>query len=225
MSDHTNTTTATPAPTTGQGQMAADDPRLAMAGAVRTARAVMGAVAPDQWDLPTPCSEMMVRDLLEHLVMVNRRIALAGRSVPVAEWPSDAADVADGDWLEAFTEAAHDIQASWPDEGLSELRQVPWGAFTGEQVLEVYASELTVHTWDLARATGQEPDWDPQVVQTSWDAMQFQLPVADRTAMWEQARQHLPAGVPWEDPFANAVEISDDAPLIDRLAAWNGRTP
>lgn len=225
MSDHTNTTTATPTPTTGQGHLAPDDPRLAMAGAVRTARAVMGAVAPDQWDLHTPCSEMTVRDLLEHLVMVNRRIALAGRSVPVAEWPSDAADVADGDWLDAFTAAAHDIQASWPDEGLSEPRQVPWGAFTGEQVLEVYTSELTVHTWDLARATGQEPDWDPQVVQTSWDAMQFQLPVADRTAMWEQARQHLPAGVPWEDPFKNAVEISDDAPLIDRLAAWNGRTP
>jgi uncharacterized protein (TIGR03086 family) len=222
MSDHDHTTTT---PTTSQGQLAPDDPRLAMAGAVRTARAVMGAVAPDQWDLPTPCSEMTVRDLLEHLVMVNRRIALAGRSVPVAEWPSDAADVADGDWLDAFTAAAHDIQASWPDEGLSDDRQVPWGAFTGEQVLAVYTSELTVHTWDLARATGQQPDWDQDVVQTSWDAMQFQLPMADRTPMWDQARQYLPEGVPWTDPFANAVEISEDAPLIDRLAAWNGRTP
>ena len=114
---------------------------------------------------------------------------------------------------------------SWPDEGLSDDRQVPWGAFTGEQVLAVYTSELTVHTWDLARATGQQPDWDQDVVQTSWDAMQFQLPMADRTPMWDQARQYLPEGVPWTDPFANAVEISEDAPLIDRLAAWNGRTP
>jgi hypothetical protein len=55
--------------------------------------------------------------------------------------------------------------------------------------------------------------------------MQFQLPMADRTPMWEAARQHLPEGVPWEDPFANAVEISEQAPLVDRLAAWNGRTP
>mgnify|MGYP000535288204 CR=1 FL=1 len=32
-------------------------------------------------------------------------------------------------------------------------------------------------------------------------------------------------GVPWSPPFANAVPVPDDAPLIDRLAGWNGRRP
>jgi hypothetical protein len=27
------------------------------------------------------------------------------------------------------------------------------------------------------------------------------------------------------DPFADAVPVPDDAPLIDRLVAWNGRRP
>ena len=37
--------------------------------------------------------------------------------------------------------------------------------------------------------------------------------------------RRVPEGVPVEVPFANAVDVSDDAPLIDRLVAWNGRQP
>jgi hypothetical protein len=43
--------------------------------------------------------------------------------------------------------------------------------------------------------------------------------------MWAVARQFVPEDVPWEDPFADAVVLDDDAPLIDRLVGWNGRTP
>ncbi len=56
-----------------------DDPRTALAGAVGVLREVMGAVTPDQWESPTPCADMTVAELLEHVVMVMRRIALAGR--------------------------------------------------------------------------------------------------------------------------------------------------
>jgi hypothetical protein len=34
-----------------------------------------------------------------------------------------------------------------------------------------------------------------------------------------------PALRDFADPFADAVPVSDDAPLIDRLVAWNGRRP
>jgi uncharacterized protein (TIGR03086 family) len=202
-----------------------DDPRWAFAGAVRAARAVMASITPEQWELPTPCEDMSVRQLLEHLVMVNRRVALAGRGVAPAQWPTDAADVADGDWLAAFTAAAHDIQDAWTDEALTDPRQLPWGTFPGNEVLDVYTNELTVHTWDLAQATGQHPDWDARVLEVAWDGIQRQLPTADRQPMWEQAKQFVPADQPWTDPFANAVEVPADAPLVDRLVAWNGRRP
>lgn len=207
------------------GEPAPDDPRTAFAGAVRTARDVMSAVTADQWDLPTPCDDMSVRELLEHLVMVNRRVAMAGRAVPLHEWPVDAADVAEGGWLDAFTIAAHDIQEAWPESVLGEPRDLPWGNFPGRDVLAIYTNELTVHTWDLARATGQQPEWDEQVLQVSWDAIRFQLPDPVRGPMWAQARQYLPEGEVWEDPFADAVAVPEDAPLIERLVGWNGRRP
>ena len=202
-----------------------DDPRTALAGAVGVLREVMGAVTPDQWESPTPCADMTVAELLEHVVMVMRRIALAGRAVPVAQWPSDAADVAPGGWLDAATAAAHDIQAAWTDDSFGDERELPWGVFPGPAVLGVYTNELVVHSWDLATATGQRPVWDEPVLVVAWSAITAQLPTADRTPMWEATKAMLPPGYEWQDPFANAVEVPEDAALIDRLVAWNGRTP
>lgn len=201
------------------------DPRAHLAAGVRTLRPIMAAVTPDQYPLATPCSDMTVEDLLGHLVMVVRRIACAGRGQDVSTWPIDSDDVAPGGWLDAVVEAAHDVQASWPDEVLDRPTPVPWGVFTGAEVAAIYVNELTVHTWDLARATGQEVAWDDGALACSWEAINFQLPEADRTPQWDAAKAYLPPDVPWEDPFANAVDVADDAPLIDKLVAWNGRTP
>ena len=126
---------------------------------------------------------------------------------------------------QVITIAAHDIQEAWPESVLGEPRDLPWGNFAGRDVLAIYTNELTVHTWDLARATGQQPEWDEQVLQVSWDAIRFQLPDPVRGPMWAQARQYLPEGEVWEDPFADAVAMPEDAPLIERLVGWNGRRP
>ena len=216
--------TVTRAAADGTG-LAPGDPRLAMAGAVAQARSVIAAVAPEQWDLPTPCEDMTVRDLLEHLVMVARRIACAGRSQPLAEWPVDAADVADGGWADAFLQVAHDIRSAWTDEHLADPRQLPWGTFPGPEVLGVYTNELTVHTWDLARATGQHPDWDDAVLSASLDAIHHQLPAADRGPMWESIRSSLPEGVEWRDPLGNPPRGPPPAPPNDRPRPGEGRGP
>ena len=226
-SDHTHThDTTTDGADDERTELAADDPRTHMARAVVTAALTMDAVAPAQYDELTPCAPMAVRDLLEHMVMVIRRVACAGRDEPLDVWPIDAADVGEGEWAAAFRAGAHDVQAAWTDDALLERpTQLPWGVFSGTEVLDVYTNELTVHTWDLARATGQAPVWDDGVLATSLAAIHAQLPMADRTPMWEATKAMLPPEVPWEDPFANAVEVPDDAPMIDRLVAWNGRTP
>jgi uncharacterized protein (TIGR03086 family) len=227
MDTNTDTDTSTDSHSEGdRTELAADDPRTHMARAVLTAALTMDAVTPAQYDELTPCAPATVRDLLEHMVMVIRRIACAGRGEPLDVWPTDAADVAEGEWASAFRAGAHDVQSAWGDDALLERpTQLPWGVFSGTEVLDVYTNELTVHTWDVARATGQAPAWDDQVLATSLAAIHAQLPMADRTPMWEATKAMLPPEVPWEDPFANAVEVADDAPMIDRLVAWNGRTP
>lgn len=227
--DTTTTSSSTPMPTapvaTTPAPFPDDDPRAVFARSVALATAVIDAVPPTALDAPTP-SGMDVRTLLGHLVMVVRRVACAGRSDALHTWPVDADDVPEGGWGAAWRAGAHDVQAAWTDPAvLDRPIDLPWGTFRGTEVLGVYTNEVTVHTWDLARGTGQDPVWDPTVLAVADAAIHAQLPLADRAPMWAEAAASMLPGVPWEDPFGPAVAVADDAPAIDRLVAWNGRRP
>ena len=100
---------------------------------------------------------------------------------------------------------------------------LPWIQGNGADVLTSYFSELTVHTWDLAIATGQEPRWDDTVLNAALDARPI-LPAENRRALFEE----ISAAMGLDEvamPFAEAVAVPPDAPAIDRLVAWNGRDP
>ena len=100
---------------------------------------------------------------------------------------------------------------------------LPWIQGTGADVLASYFSELTVHTWDLATATGQRPDWDDAVVTAALASARLP-PAENRRALFEE----ISAAMGLDEvamPFAEAVPVADDAPAIDRLVAWNGRDP
>lgn len=203
-----------------------DDPRAVLARAVALAAGVIEAVDADQLGRPTPCDGVDVEHLLAHLVMVLRRIAAAGRGDDPATWPvEEPAAPADG-WLAAWRSAAHDVQAAWTDDAvLDRPTRLPWGELSGRMVLATYTNEITVHTWDLARGTGQEPAWDRSVLEVAFAAIRATLPAEGRSEAFEAARELLPPEVPFSVPFAAAVPVPDDAPLVDRLVAWNGRDP
>jgi uncharacterized protein (TIGR03086 family) len=201
------------------------DPRAVFGRAVALAATVIDRTPTDQLHAPTP-SGMDVRELQEHLVMVLRRVACAARGEEPWQWPIDAKDVGDDEFGAAWQVAADDVEMAWADDALLQRpTALPWGTFSGAEVLDVYTNEIAVHTWDLARGTGQMPEWDESVLTVADAAIRAQLPLADRTPIWEAAKAALPPGIEWETPFANAVDVPDDAPLIDRLVAWNGRQP
>jgi uncharacterized protein (TIGR03086 family) len=199
------------------------DIRAPFARAVATAQPVIAAVRPDQLGDPTSCDQFDVRQVLDHLVGALRKVARIGRGEsPFA--PDET--VADGKWSEAWTAAAHETRAAWTDDAtLRRMVRLPWTEMTGEKALEVYLSEITVHTWDLATATGQSPAWDVEVVAIGLGAMQRELPAEGRTASYEEAFKHMPAGTPTDPPFAEAVSLPIGAPPIEQLVAWTGRRP
>ena len=47
---------------------------------------------------------------------------------------------------------------------------LPWTQGTGADVLTSYFSELTVNTWDLATATGQQLRWEDTVLTPALEA-------------------------------------------------------
>lgn len=213
-------------PTPTPVSLAPDDPRTYLAAAVRTATEVLSNLSEAHHGLPTPCDSMNVAELAEHVVMALRRVACAGRAVPPGEWPTDAADVAPGRWADALAVAAHDVEEAWSDPALLvRPTALPWGTFPGAEVLGIYTSELVVHAWDLARATGQAPEWDDAAIEAALAVMRGQLPTPVRGALWDEVFAGLPDELRAQPPFADAVEVSTDAPLIDQLVAWNGRDP
>jgi uncharacterized protein (TIGR03086 family) len=203
------------------------DPRPLFANAVQIAEPVIAGVRPDQLGQPSPCIEYDVRGVLDHLVFVLHRVANLGRGAE-AFAPDSMADavVHHDDWAADWKAAAVDVEAAWADEARLEATIVlPWATMTGAAVLAMYVAEITTHTWDLATATNQHPTWDESVCRLALDAMQRDLPMADRAPMWEEFRAHAPANMQFDPPFANAVAVPGDAPLIDQLVGWTGRQP
>ncbi|WP_155917653.1 MULTISPECIES: TIGR03086 family metal-binding protein [unclassified Mycolicibacterium] len=199
------------------------DPRPILDRAIATGGVVIAGIRPEQLTDPTPCTDMDVRALLAHLIGVLGRVAALGNG----EDPFAVADtpVVDDRWSDAWWESGSRAADAWSDDAVLERPMaLPWIEGSGAQVLVSYFSELTVHTWDLATATGQQPDWDDTVVAAAFDGARQILPAENRRALYEEisaARGFGEVAV----PFAEAVSISDDATAIDRLVAWNGRDP
>ncbi len=207
--------------------LTATDPRTYFAGAVATARPVIAAVTPDQMAGATPCPDFDVRTMLGHLLVVLDRVALLGEGSDPMTLPTAHTGIGDDAWEAEWLARAHRVQTAWSDPSrLTAMMTLPWVTAPGAALLAMYTSELTVHTWDLATATGQQPAWRDDVVQVALDAALQALAPGDREAGFEAMRQRLPAQLSANfPPFKNAVEIADDAPLIDRLIAWYGRQP
>lgn len=72
----------------------------------------------------------------------------------------------------------------------------------------VALTEVVVHGWDLARATGQLYDIDAATAKAV-------LPHVEQIAAEE----------PVEGLFERAVPVADDAPVLDRIVAMTGRNP
>ncbi|MFJ8014424.1 TIGR03086 family metal-binding protein [Streptomyces sp. NPDC096339] len=200
--------TAAQSPT---AQSPAVDTRPDLAAAIALAGRTLAAVRPDQYDAPTPCTEFDVRRLSSHLVGVLRRISVIGRGEDPFSVPSFADELADGAWAAAWGPAAEEAARVWADpEVLGRDLRLPMGVKPGAVAAAVYTNELILHTWDLATATGQRPEWDTGLLERLVEVVRRALPAEAR-------------GGPI--PYGEVVPVAADASALDRLVAWSGRRP
>jgi uncharacterized protein (TIGR03086 family) len=187
------------------------DPRPLHRRAIAQTETAVAAVTPDQLALPTPCTEYDVRALLSHIIGGLTRAALVGEGDPGAlARPAMAEGVADDSWPDAYRAAAARATAAWADDAkLDALVEVPWGKVPGRFAIAGYIQEILAHGWDLARATGQPTEGDPELAL-------FALAGAKRI---------LPPDIRGNDgvPFGPVVDVPADATPYTQLAAWLGR--
>jgi uncharacterized protein (TIGR03086 family) len=166
---------------------------------------VVSDLTVDALSTPTPCSDWDVRTLLNHVLGTAEMFAAANAGRAVGE---DAGDLVGDDPAGALQRTARANLAAWRQDGaLDGLRTYPWGTFPAPVGLVINVSEVAVHSWDLARASGQVAHIDRDVAATVYEFYR-QMPLDDLRTK----------GV-----FGAEVAVPAAAPVPDRLLALLGR--
>jgi uncharacterized protein (TIGR03086 family) len=174
----------------------------ALAGAAR----IVAGIGAGQWALPTPCTGVDVRALVNHLVTGNLLFAALVTGTPP---PDRGADHLGDDPAAAFRGAAASLSGAFRTPGaLGTVYTAPFGTAPGMALVHVRITEQLAHGWDLARATGQPADFPDDVAEHALAGAHAQL----------KSRPEGPNA-----PFAPEVPVPADAPAIDRLAGFLGR--
>jgi uncharacterized protein (TIGR03086 family) len=186
--------------------------RQLMARAAAPLPEIIRNVTPDQLGAPTPCAEFDVRRLVNHLLFWGPSLEGAARkeTVPPPAGAETEVDLGEGDWAAALnahverTVTAWSRPAAW--EGLTHMggpMELP-AALVGGMV----AGEFVVHGWDLARATGQHPRWDDDLLAYLHEEV---------AKIAEQGRE---MGI-----FGPEVTVPPASSTMDRVLALTGRDP
>lgn len=157
------------------------------------------------WDAPTPDTEWNVRMLVTHVVQEQQWVPqlLAGRTVQQAKRHLDRL----GDDLRAewrlYSLAA---TAAWDEARPDALVSLSYDTVSVADYLREQTSDVAIHAWDLARATGADENLDPALVEAVWTVFDPQKETLSASGL-----------------YALPVKLPDDAPLQSRLLAVTGR--
>ncbi|CPR05646.1 hypothetical protein BN971_00618 [Mycobacterium bohemicum DSM 44277] len=181
----------------------APDPLSLYRAATDRAVAVVEAVRPDQLGWPTPCSEWSVQALIDHLVGGAQYLLAAATGAEPAP-PEGAPITGYRTWVERVLTAVASPGAT------ARVCVSPLGfEWSVAEAVAGTFMDVLIHSWDLARATGQDDRLDPDLVGAC--AAMF-LP-----DMPERGRE---AGI-----VGPEVPVPPGASAQDRLLAAMGRTP
>jgi len=167
--------------------------------------AVVQRVADDQWDNPSPCEGWSARDVLSHNIGMCNMIAGFADGVGA----STAAEPEVLDPQAEWAAARDGVFAALDQDGVIHSKvDTPWGNLEIDRFVGIVAVDPLTHTFDLARAVGQEVVMDETLA-------------AAGLAQLERAGDAARVG----GRFAAAVESAQDASTVDKFVAITGRQP
>ncbi|QUH02851.1 TIGR03086 family protein [Saccharopolyspora erythraea] len=183
--------------------------------ATRQLAGLVRAVSDEQLAGPTPCRDYTVGDLLSHIDDLAMAFTLAAAKDfgdVLDRAPSPDASRLGRDWRERIPRRLDALAQAW-------RRPAAWEGMTraggidlpGEVAGQVVVDELVLHGWDLARASGQPFDVDPELLRVCGEFV-----AAMSAPGQEESRQGL---------FGPVVEVGRDRPELERVLGMAGRDP
>jgi len=181
---------------------APDDPSGRHAHDAARFTALVESAAADDWARPSPVAEWTALDVVKHLIEWSRGF-LKGAGIEL-----EALDI-EADPAAAWRRHVMDIQAILDDPAGRVLRNPHIGDKPVDEAIDqFYTADIWMHSWDLAKALGREPELGRERCRTALAAME---PIEQ---MLRDSGQYGPA-----------VPVADDASPQDKFAAFIGRDP
>ena len=161
------------------------------------------------WDAPSPCEGWTARDVVGHVIGVQRYVETLARSTqPTVNPWEDPGVIAGDDPVATWNRLRDDVLESLDHPGV--IRRVV-ETFRGEETVDEALAwnvvDTLAHTWDLACAAGADTQLDPDLVDHA---------LAETAAISQPLRD---AG--W---FGAQVRTGPDATPLQRFLAACGRT-
>ena len=183
------------------------DPITLLLRAVDQTGRIVASVTPAQLDLPTPCADWDLRALLNHTITFVDMLDGAAHTKPFDPSGFGVDNVGD-DPGASYEAKAAPLRSTLANPGVIDATwTMPFGEVPGIIGAGFATLEWSQHGWDVARASGQDFEFDPEVTEAAF--------ATARLAPSEQVRVN---GV-----FGPEAGCADDAPLHDQLAAFLGR--
>lgn len=173
---------------------------------------LVGGVTDEQLSAATPCPALSVGDLLGHVhgLSIAFQDAAAKIDGPTTRTPpTDSVPTLPEGWRTVIPEALAALGAAWRSpEAWTGMTAAGGLDLPSEIAGAVAGNEVTIHAWDLARATLQDFEPCPVALEHSYG---FCAQTPD-----DQRGGSL---------FGPVVPVSQDAPLLDRTLGVAGRDP
>lgn len=158
------------------------------------------------WDAPSPVAEWAARDVVRHLTEWFPGFLAAGAGIELPRGPS-----VDDDPVGAWQVHCEAVQALLDDPATADrsLTNPHIGTLPLDRGIDLfYTSDVFMHTWDLARATGQDDRLDPDFC-------------AELLAGMEQMEEVIRSS----GQYGARVEVPGDADPQTKLLGFIGRDP
>ena len=177
---------------------------------VKALTPIMAGVTSAQLSSSTPCAEWTVQSLINHAfaVQVFGTSVLSKTSPDMASMgnvdhalPSEGAEA-------AFKSITDTTLAALKRANLEETVETPFGAMPGGNFIMIPITDMIIHKWDLAKATGQNATIDNALAELG---IQVLTPAV--------------AGGREGGFFGSEVSVPSSASAQDRLLGLSGRTP
>ena len=186
------------------------NPVEAYESAVKAMMPIMAGVTAAQLNSDTACSDWSVQSVINHALAVqafggatisNNKADMAAMGQVDHALPSEGAEA-------AFKKVTDSTLAALKAANLEEIVKTSFGDMPGGNFIMVPITDIIIHGWDLAKATGQDATMDNSLAELGLQVLNGALAGGRDGAF-----------------FGPEVSVPASASAQDRLLGFSGRTP